>query len=151
MNAKENSHSSGQVHIQIWNEDGSLDQDVVSKNLIVDSGHVLEARWSYGDSTDAIGEIGIGDSSTAAAAGDTDLQASTNKLWKDMQSSNISRSDNVVTYTVPLTTSEGNFTIREVGLRSGTANTLYSRSVLGTAVTKSSSQTGTITYPVTYE
>ena len=81
----------GHVHIKVWEKqaDGSekLVRDTINKNLVVNVGKDSILKYlgnitggGYGNS------IGVGDSTTAVAAGQTDLQASSNKYWKTIAS-----------------------------------------------------------------
>ena len=85
--ARETTPLNGHVHIKAWEKqaDGSekLIKDDIIKNLIVTVGKDAILRYisnitggGYAD------DIGVGDSTTAAAVGQTDLQASSNVLWK---------------------------------------------------------------------
>lgn len=63
--------------------------------------------------------IGVGDSSTAAAAGQTDLQASTNRFKRVMDATFPSRSGQTLTFRTTYATSEANFAINEAGVFNG--------------------------------
>jgi hypothetical protein len=79
--------------------------------------------------------LGVGDSSTAFAIGQTDLQAASNKVRKGMESSYPSRSSNAVTFRALFATGEGNFAWNEWGLfNASSAGEMFSRKVesLGT-------------------
>lgn len=60
--------------------------------------------------------IGIGDSNTAAAAGQTNLQAATNRVKAAMDATFPSRSGQTMTWRCTFGTGEGNFSIQEAGL-----------------------------------
>jgi hypothetical protein len=60
------------------------------------------------------GYMGVGDSSTAFNASQTDLQAATNKLRKLLTTS--SRSSDVITYVTSFSTGEANWAWNEVGV-----------------------------------
>lgn len=86
------------------------------------------ASLTYFDNTNAA--IGTGDSSTAAAATQTDLQAATNKLRKAMDSTYPTHTDGVVTgsrsivFQSTFGTSDGNYAWEEWGVfNSATAAT----------------------------
>lgn len=64
--------------------------------------------------------IGVGDSSTAAAASQTDLQAATNKQWKTIDSR--ARSAETVTIIATFGTSQANFAWAEWAMDQGTAD-----------------------------
>lgn len=93
--------------------------------------------------------IGVGDSTTAASASQTDLQAATNKIRKAMDSTYPSRSSQTLTFRSTYSTSEANFSLQEVAIfNASSAGTMLNRKVtdLGTKTSQSSLQlTVTIT------
>src|SRR5688572_31875530 len=85
-----------------------------------DKGVIAAASLFIGDaavnafnSTNA--RIGVGDSATAFAASQTDLQAATNKFRKLVDSAPL-RTNNAVDFTSTFTTAEGNFAWNEIAL-----------------------------------
>lgn len=93
--------------------------------------------------------IGAGDSTAAFAAGQTDLQAATNKFRKAMDATYPQRASNVLTFRSTFGTSEGNFAWEEWGIfNASSAGTMMSRKVepLGT---KTSAQTWQMTATIT--
>jgi hypothetical protein len=93
--------------------------------------------------------IGVGDSNTAYAAGQTDLQASTNKLRKAMEATYPSRATNVLTFRSLFGTSEANFAWEEWAVfNASSSGTMLNRKVesLGT---KTSAQSWQITVDLT--
>lgn len=110
--------------------------------------------------TDIIGEsvtefdnsnahIGVGDSSTAFSASQTDLQAASNKLRKAMDSTYPQRSTNVLTFRSTFATGDANFAWNEWGIfNASSSGTMLSRKVesLGT---KTSAQSWQITCTIT--
>ena len=93
--------------------------------------------------------IGVGDSSTAFAAGQTDLQAPANKLRKAMDAAYPSRAANVLTFRATFGTAEANFAWNEWGVfNAGAAGQMLNRKVesLGT---KTSAQTWQLTVDLT--
>ena len=112
----------GHVRIKVWEkqEDGSEIQtsDKTIKNLIVNVGK--ESILKYLGNLSGGGyanSIGVGDSSTTAAAAQTDLQASTNKLWKSIASTDIVYISNTLNISADFGYTEGNWTWNELGLR----------------------------------
>lgn len=82
--------------------------------------------------------LGVGDSSTAFAAAQTDLQASTNKLRKAMDATFPTQSTNILTYQASFGSSEANFAWNEWGVfNASSAGTMLNRKVesLGTKST----------------
>lgn len=93
--------------------------------------------------------IGVGDSASAFAAAQTDLQAATNKLRKGMEASYPSRATNVLSFRSLFSTAEANFAWNEWGVfNASTAGTMLSRKVesLGT---KTSAQSWQLTVDLT--
>ena len=93
--------------------------------------------------------IGVGDSSAAFAASQTDLQASTNKLRKAMEAAYPTRAGNALTFRSIFGTSEGNFAWNEWGVfNAAAAGQMLNRKVesLGT---KTSAQTWQLTVDLT--
>lgn len=81
----------GHALIEKFDSDGKLFETVEAHNLFLTAG--INELWklftgqSANTFTNAQAQIGIGDSSTAAAAGQTDLQAASNKTYKAMNGS----------------------------------------------------------------
>ena len=93
--------------------------------------------------------IGVGDSSTAFAAGQTDLQAPANKLRKAMDATYPQRAANVLTFRATFGTAEANFAWNEWGVfNAAAAGQMLNRKVesLGT---KTSAQTWQLTVDLT--
>lgn len=93
--------------------------------------------------------IGVGDSSTAFAAGQTDLQAASNKLRKAMDATYPSGAANVITFRSTYGTSDANWAWNEWGVfNASSAGTMLSRKVesLGT---KTNTQTWQFTVTIT--
>lgn len=63
--------------------------------------------------------LGVGDSSTAEAATQTELQAATNRFYKGMNATFPSRSNQTVTWQADFTTSEANFVWAEWSVSAG--------------------------------
>ena len=93
--------------------------------------------------------IGAGDSTTAFDAGQTDLQATTNKLRKAMDATYPQRSGNVLTFRSTFATGEANWAWQEWAIfNASTAGVMMQRKVesLGTKTSAQSWQmTATIT------
>lgn len=93
--------------------------------------------------------IGVGDSSTAHAFTQTDLQAATNKLRKAMDATYPQVSGNVLTFRSTFGTSDANFAWNEWGVfNASSSGTMMNRKVesLGT---KTSAQSWQITVTIT--
>lgn len=79
--------------------------------------------------------IGVGDSSTAYASSQTDLQAATNKLRKAMDATYPSRAGAVITFRSTFATTDANFAWNEVGI--------FNASSAGTMLTRENTSLGT--------
>jgi hypothetical protein len=94
--------------------------------------------------------LGVGDSATAFAASQTDLQAATNKVRKAMDATYPQRSSNVVTARSTFGTSEANFAWEEVGLfNASSGGTMMCRKTQALG-TKPSTQSWELTATITY-
>lgn len=121
---------------------------------LTNAGAVAFAAWAIADGlvsniNNANAYLGVGDSTTAFAATQTDLQASTNKLRKAMDSSYPTRSSGTLTFRSTFNTSEANFAWNEWAVfNAASSGTMVGRKVesLGT---KTSSQTWQLTATVT--
>jgi len=94
--------------------------------------------------------IGVGDSTTAYAAGQTDLVAATNKMRKAMDATYPQIATNVVTFRSTFATTDANWAWQEWGVfNAAAAGTMLNRKVesLGT---KTSAQTWQFTCTLTF-
>lgn len=96
--------------------------------------------------------LGVGDSTTAFATGQTDLQAATNKLRKAMTSGSYpSRSSNVITFQSTFGTSDANWQWNENAIfNASTAGTMLTRAV-ETLITKTSAVSVVFTKTLTIQ
>lgn len=94
--------------------------------------------------------IGVGDSTTAFAAGQTDLQAATNKFRKAMDATFPSGASNVITFRSTFATTDANYAWQEWGVfNASSAGTMLNRKVesLGT---KTNTQTWQFSVVLTF-
>lgn len=106
---------------------------------ITDAGRNTMIQLTLGEAVNAFNNanayIGSGDSSTAYAAGQTDLQAATNKMRKAMDSTYPQRATNVVTFRSTFATTDANWAWNEWGIfNASSAGSMLMRKVesLGT-------------------
>jgi hypothetical protein len=114
--------------------------EVIEKegNLLLNSG--IDEMWDLvvGDSANHFNntsaQIGVGDSNTAAAATQTDLQASTNKTYKGMETSYPTSTAQKATFKASFGDSEANYTWNEWVVKQSTSGKCLNRKVesLGT-------------------
>lgn len=112
----------GHVRIQAWEkqEDGT-EKEIYNrtiKNLVVNAGKESILKY-LGNITGGgyANAIGVGDSTTTAAAGQTDLQASSNKYWKSITSTDRVFLNNTLYVSADFGYTEANFTWNELGIR----------------------------------
>ncbi len=124
-----------------------------AENILVNAGIQLMLDKLIGgagtvfDNSNA--HIGIGDSNTAPAAGQTDLQAASNKVRKAMDATFPSRSGQTMTWRSTFATSEGNFSIQEAAIfNAAAAGTMLNR-LLAALGTKTSATTLQVTATLT--
>ena len=134
----------GHVRVRAWEkqEDGSEKPiyDKTIKNLVVTAGketilkHIGNiAGGGY------CNQIGVGDSTTAASSSQTDLQASSNKYWKNIDASDRVYLSSTLYVSTDFGYSEANFTWNELGLRDN-SNVLIARQIDSTPLVKTTSK-----------
>ena len=142
--ARETTPLNGHVHIKAWEKqaDGSekLIKDDIIKNLIVTVGKDAILRYisnitggGYAD------DIGVGDSTTAAAVGQTDLQGTA--VWKTIVTADRVFLTPTLYLSVEFGYSEANFTWNEMGLRDSQGTpVLWARQIDASPLVKTSSK-----------
>ena len=130
----------GHVRVRAWEKqpDGT-EKEVYNKtikNLIVTAGKQTILKY-IGNITGGgyANSIGVGDSTTAAAAGQTDLQASSNKYWKAITAADRILLTTTLYLSVDFGYTEGNYTWNELGLRDNNS-VMYARQIDSSAFVK---------------
>ena len=146
----------GKVHIKAWEKQPDGTEKVVKddtfKNLMVTVGK--DAILQYlGNKITSLGyakSIGVGDSTTAAAVGQTDLQASSNKLWVDILTANRIFATPTLFLSVDFGYSQANFTWNELGLRDAQSSpALWARQIDASPLVKTSSKRAIVEWQLT--
>jgi hypothetical protein len=122
-------------------------------NLLVNAGIALMLDLLIGAGgtvySNANAYLGVGDSTTAAAAGQTDLQAASNKVRKAMDSTYPQRSSQTLTFRSTFATTDANFSIQEQAIfNASSSGTMLNRKVTDLG-TKTSASTLQLTMTVT--
>lgn len=122
-------------------------------NILVNAGIALLEDLLIGAGgtvySNANAYIGVGDSTTAAAAGQTDLQAASNKLRKAMDATYPSRSGQTLTFRSTFGSSDANFAWEEWAVfNASTSGTMLNRKVAAMG-TKASGATWVFTVTIT--
>ena len=128
-------------------------EDEVKGNLLLNEGisELLDLMAGEGSPTafnTANARIGVGDSTTAAAASQTDLQAATNKTYKAMNGAYPTRTAQTMDWQSDFTSGEANYAWQEwvIDNGSGAAKTLNRKvESLGTKSTGTWTLTGSVT------
>jgi len=130
-------------------------ESVIDGNLLLNEGiaelwDLVIASGTPTAFSNANAYIGVGDSSTAAAASQTGLQASTNKAYVGMEAGYPSRSNQTVTWRAVFGTSTGNFAWQEFTVANGNSDSADNLNrVVSNQGTKASGQTWTVDVAIT--
>lgn len=113
----------------------------IAKCAINDSPTYLNASNAY---------LGVGDSTTAFSAAQTDLQAATNKVRQGMDATYPIRSGAGVTYRATFSTSQANFAWQEWGTFNAAASGVMWQRKVESLGTKTSSQAWQLSVTLTF-
>lgn len=133
----------------------AYDEITLEGNLMLNAGigEMLDLLIAAGSPTafnNANSYIGVGDSTTAEAAGQTDLQAATNKTRKAMSATYPSRSGQTVTWRSAFGSADANYAWQEFGVfNASTGGKMLNRKVSNQG-TKASGQTWTVDLAITW-
>lgn len=119
----------------------------LARDMIADA---LIGGGTYTLFNNANAAIGVGDSSTAYAAAQTDLQAATNKLRKAMDATYPQRAANVLTLRSTFATTDANFTWAEWGVFNATAGSQMLQRIVSALGTKTSAASWQLTVTLTF-
>lgn len=142
--------------IKKFDKDGKfIEESIIDGNLLLNEG--INLLWSLaagGAGTDfgnANAYLGVGDSSTAASASQTGLQAATNKLYKAMDASYPTYgTDQKITFKATFTSAEANFDWNEFTVANGNSDAAVNLNrKVSTQGTKVSGQTWELTLEIT--
>jgi hypothetical protein len=130
--------------------------DHVFQNVLLNEGigELIDLFCGLGSPTafsNANAYLGVGDDDTAAAAAQTALLAATNKLYKAMDTSYPSRTDQTVTFRASFGSSDANFAWKEFTIANGSSGTAknLNRKVSDQG-TKTSGQTWVMQLAITF-
>ena len=136
VTATDSFHWACRVRVEKYRDGESDPYEVieVDGNILVNTGIALMEDLLIGAGgtvfSNANAHLGVGDSTTAAAASQTDLQASTNKFRKAMEATFPSRSAQTLTFKSSFGTGDANFAWEEWGtFNASSAGTMLNRKV----------------------
>lgn len=141
MNLNDTIACRGHILVEKFDSDGNLIGTAEGHNLFLTVGTTELWKLIIGSSanvfSNAQATIGIGDSATAASAGQTDLQAATNKLYKAMDATfPTAPVSGAVAFKSTFASADANYVWNEFTVKQGTSATCINRGVqnLGTKV-----------------
>jgi len=132
----------------------AYDETVIDGNLLLNEGItrlqnlLIAGGGTAFDNTNA--RIGVGDSATAAAAGQTDLQAATNKLYQAMEASYPQIAGQVTTWRSVFGSADANFAWNEFTVDNGAAAGENLNRKVSAQGTKTAGQTWTVDLEITW-
>lgn len=136
----------GDLTIVLRDKDGNIKESRQETNLVVSAGLNFICDRMEGVTEGVMSHMGVGSGTTAAAAGDTDLQTVIGSR-KALDSTTVSGA--TITYVASYDAGENTGTITEAGIfNASTAGTMLCRTVFG-AVTKAAADTLQITWTIT--
>lgn len=119
----------------------------VGRNFIAEA-IMNDSTPTFFDNTNSY--LGVGDSSTAFSAEQTDLVAATNKFRKAMEATYPTRTDNVLVFKAIFATNEANFAWQEWGIfNAAAAGVMLNRVVVNLGTKASGAWALTVTLTVT--
>jgi hypothetical protein len=135
----------GELHIQLFGEDGQLKDERNVKNLVVQVGKNFIASRAIGTTPAVMSHMAVGTSTTAAASADTALALEIARVAL----SDLTVSNNVITHTATYPAGVATGAITEAGiLNAASAGTLLARTVFA-VVNKGAADSITITWNIT--
>lgn len=146
---KETLKLTGQLHIVVRGKDGEIKDEREVKNLVVNAGLEFIASRMIGTADAVMSHMGLGSGTTAAAAGDTDLQTALGSRV-GLASSAVDGADaKKVVYTANFPAGAGTGTVTEAGtFNAATAGIMLCRTTFA-AVNKTADDALSITWTVT--
>lgn len=120
----------------------NLGRDIIASALLGDAAYALF--------NNANAALGVGDSATAYAATQTDLQAVTNKLRKAMDSTYPQRTANVLTLRSTFATAEANWAWAEWGTFNNVTGAQMLQRIVSALGTKTSAASWQLTATLTF-
>jgi hypothetical protein len=126
----------------------------LSRNILVNTGltdynNGLTTAGLATPYSNANANLGVGDSSTAAAVGQTDLQAASNKLRKAMDATYPTVSNGVATFRATFATSDANFAWQEWAVFNASSTGRMLNRAVSSLGTKTSAQSWQLTVTIT--
>jgi len=149
MNTNEMLKLSGRLSIVVKGENGQIKDQREVENLIVNTGLAYIASRMVGTAKNVMSHMAVGSGTTAAAAGNTGLEAGLGSR-KSLDSTTIAGSNNEqVVYVATFAAGEGTGAVTEAGIfNASTSGDMLCRTVFS-VVNKAASDSMVITWTIT--
>lgn len=146
MNGLENLKVKGRLNIVLKNSAGEIKDTREVDNLVVNTGLAFITSRMAGTSSNVMSHMAIGSGTTAAAAGDTDLESI---LGSREALDSTTPTNNTIAYVASFEAGEGTGAVTEAGIfNASTSGTMLCRTVFS-VVNKGADDTMTITWTIT--
>ena len=149
MNTNEHLELSGRLHIELRGPDGALKDSREVDNLVVNAGLAFIASRMTGASAAVMSHMALGSSSTAAAAGQTDVQSILGSRKALSSTTIVGANSNQVQYVAAFSAGEATGAVTEAGtFNAASAATRLCRTTFA-GVNKDAGDTMTVTWTIT--
>ena len=136
----------GRVALELKDAEGNIKETREIDNLVVDAGLDFIASRMEGTTSDVMSHMGLGSGTTAAAAGDTDLES---LLGSREALDSTTATDNVITYVSSFEAGDATGAVTEAGIfNASTAGTMLCRTVFD-VVNKAADDTLQVSWSIT--
>lgn len=139
---------------EAYSQGHKYEEVVFDGNLLLNEGITRLLNLLTGTTTNpynnANARLGVGDSATAESAAQTDLQASTNKLYKAMEATYPTITSQSVAFRSVFGSSEANWAWQEFSVDNGSGPGENLNRKVSSQGTKASGQTWTLTLTITF-
>lgn len=136
----------GRVALELRGKDGQVKEIREIDNLVVDAGLDFIASRMAGTSSDVMSHMALGSGTTAAAAGDTDLESI---LGSRELLDSVTVTDNTVVYVASFEAGDATGAVTEAGIfNAATAGDMLCRTVFS-VVNKAADDTLSVTWTIT--
>ena len=147
MQNLESLKANGELRVVLTGSDGQIKEDVLLKNLVVDTGLNFIVKRMKDATADVMSHMSLGTGTTAAAAADTTLQTEINGSRVGLTSTTVTA--NQITYIASFAAGVGTGAVTEAGIfNNSTGGTMLCRTVFP-VVNKQSGDSMTVTWTVT--
>lgn len=149
MNTNENLKLSGRLNIELRGPDGQIKDTREVDNLVVNAGLAFIASRMTAASAAVMSHMALGSSSTAAAAGQTDVQSILGSRKALSSTTIVGANSNQVQYVAAFNAGEATGAVVEAGIfNAASAGTMLCRTTFA-VVNKDAGDTMTVTWTVT--